>query len=249
MKKRLVNIPGLEASILPEHTNFSHIESFNSPNLHTGKQEKEEEDGELLEVSDEEESDETLYGAGKEDGEIETDDSQPQCLDKEYINEIDMESLECQPRVTDKIMSPGESTSNFPEESTSKIMQVNFGKCNTEICDPYVDVDRMTFPPVYSKLLKEGCKEEVAKMFLLLVEDGLLGNTEWDSDHGDDLLKCISRRSHGKKNLMKFLNEYRSVNEASLGDKFDLFRKMCELIHHNIFRRIFKRLDSLEKLD
>ena len=229
MKKRLASIPGLEVSILPEHTNFSHTESFKSPNLHTGKREEEKgEDGELLEVSDEEVSDETLYSAGKEDGEIDTDDSQPQCMDKEYIKEIDMESLECHPRVTDKIMSPRKSKSNSLEDSTSMIMRENLGKCNAEICDPYVDVDRMTLPPVYSKLLKEGCKEEVAKKFLILVQDGLLGSTEWDSDHGDDLLKCLSRRSHGKKNVIKFLDEYTSVKVEGSADKFHLFKKMCE---------------------
>jgi hypothetical protein len=96
--------------------------------------------------------------------------------------------------------------------------------------DPYIEIDLMTFPPVYSKLLTEGCTEDVAEQFLGLVQDGLLGSVEWNSEHGENLLKNISRKSRrkGGVKLKEFFDEFRSMKMDPSSDKLHRFKKMCQ---------------------
>ena len=148
----------------------------------------------------------------------------------DYLNEIDQEYEERIEGISPLKQAKFQSVTERQREAVKSKKETR----PTMEYDPYVDIDLMTFPPVYSKLLKEGCTEEVAEQFLGLVQDGLLGNVEWDSEHGENLLKSVSRKSQREEKLHKrlkdFFEEFRNMKFLDQStDKFHLFKKMCQL--------------------
>ena len=184
--------------------------------------------------------DDVLYSTEQENGQ--KDSKKSHTSNDDYLDEIDMEyklrAVEKSPLKQQDTFDSTFQENHLPTAEKQKVA-VNFKKENrprpsiasSVEYDPYVDIDLMTYPPVYAKLLKEGCMEDVAELFLGLVQDDLLGNVEWDSEHGENLLKSVSRKSQREEdpNLKEFFDEFRSVEMNQSADKFHLFKKMCQL--------------------
>ena len=184
--------------------------------------------------------DDVLYSTEQENANGQKDSKKSHSSNDNYLDEIDREyklrAAEKSPFKQQDTYNSKFQENHFPTAEKQKVA-VNFKKENRPSIassveyDPYVDIDLMTYPPVYAKLLKEGCMEDVAEQFLGLVQDDLLGNVEWDSEHGENLLKSVSRKSQREEdpNLKEFFDEFRSVEMNQSADKFHLFKKMCQL--------------------